>query len=327
MRELQLATLVDEAPEGDDWFHEQKFDGYRILAEKDGEDVQLWSRNGKSWTDNFHTIAKAVATLSTKKVVLDGEVAALMPNGVTSFGAMHGGAPLVYFVFDVLSIGDDDIAGRPLHERKALLEELLEDCPDDIKYSEHVVGRGGEFFALACQRGLEGIISKRRDQPYSPGRGKSWLKVKCLQRQELVIGGFTEPDGSRKGIGALLMGVYDGDRLHYAGKVGTGFSSKLLVELRDELDPLEVHASPFDPEPSRALTGPRVHWVRPELVGEVAFLEWTGDGRLRHPSFQGMRRDKAAKSVVREEPKRTVPEKSSSKKPRTAKKSGSRSRS
>jgi bifunctional non-homologous end joining protein LigD len=302
MRELQLATLVDEPPEGDDWFHEQKFDGYRILAERDGDRVELWSRNGNPWTQQFQTIAAALGTLHTKQLVLDGEVAAVMPDGRTSFGALHDGAPLVYFVFDVLAADGVELAHMPLSARKAKLEALLDGAPPEIKYSSHVVGKGPEFFALACKRGLEGIISKQRDQPYTPGRGRGWLKTKCLQRQEMVIGGFTEPDGARRGLGALLVGVYDGAKLHYAGKVGTGFSSKLLVELRGELDGLAQVASPFEPEPAKKLTGPRVHWVAPELVCEVAFLEWTSDGRLRHPSFQGMRRDKPARSVVREKP-------------------------
>jgi bifunctional non-homologous end joining protein LigD len=308
MRELQLATLVDTAPEGDDWLHEQKFDGYRILAERTGADITLNTRNGKDWTSSFPTIEAAVAKLPVTTVTLDGEAAALLPDGRTSFQALQGSfkgaaSELVYFVFDLLELDGEDIAALPLDERKARLAKLLAHPPPGIRYSDHVVGRGGEFFALACQRQLEGIVSKRRDRPYTAGRGSGWVKTKCLQRQELVIGGFTEPDGGRRGLGALLVGVYAGDVLHYAGKVGTGFSSKLLVELRGELDDLAIAASPFSPEPTRAQTGPRVHWVRPELVAEVAFTEWTGDGRLRHPSFQGMRRDKPARSVVREEPR------------------------
>ncbi|HEV7554399.1 MAG TPA: non-homologous end-joining DNA ligase [Kofleriaceae bacterium] len=308
MRELQLATLVDAAPDGDDWLHEQKFDGYRILAERSGTHITLFTRNGKDWTSSFPTIRAAVAKLPVTSVTLDGEAAALLPDGRTSFQALQGsfGDPtseVVYFVFDLLELDGEDIAALPLDERKARLAKLVAHAPAGLRYSDHVVGRGAEFFALACQRQLEGIVSKRRDRRYTPGRNTGWVKTKCLQRQELVIGGFTEPEGGRRGLGALLVGVYAGDTLHYAGKVGTGFSSKLLVELRGELDSLEVKASPFSPEPSRAHTGPRVHWVRPELVAEVAFAEWTGDGRLRHPSFQGMRRDKPARSVVREAPR------------------------
>jgi bifunctional non-homologous end joining protein LigD len=171
-----------------------------------------------------------------------------------------------------------------------------------IRYSDHVVGEGARFFALACRSGLEGIVSKRRDQPYLPGRGHAWLKIKCVQRQELVIGGFTEPEGSRVGLGALLVGYHDAGRLVYAGKVGTGYTQRMLVDLRARLDPLVQPASPFEPEPPRAWTGRHRRWVEPVLVAEIAFGEWTADGRLRHPSFQGLRLDKRPADVVRERP-------------------------
>jgi len=211
----------------------------------------------------------------------------------------------VYFVFDLLRLDGKDLRALPLEERKARLADLVaprRGAPGVVRYSDHVVGNGGAFFRLACQNGLEGIISKRRDKPYVPGRGGTWQKTKCLQRQELVIGGFTDPEGSRQGIGALLVGYYAGDALVYAGKVGTGYSHKMLGELRELLDPIEQQASPFDPAPARAWTGPRRHWVAPHHVAEVAFAEWTADGRLRHPSFQGLRRDKRARDVVRERP-------------------------
>jgi len=159
---------------------------------------------------------------------------------------------------------------------------------------------GAAAFRTACKLGIEGIVSKRRDQPYSPGRSKLWLKTKCIKRQELVIGGFTDPDGARTGIGALLVGYYAGRDLRYAGRVGTGFTMAMLATLRAQLEPLERATSPFDPEPPRAWTGPRRHWVEPRLVGEIAFSEWTDDGRLRHPSFQGLRDDKSPRDVVRE---------------------------
>jgi bifunctional non-homologous end joining protein LigD len=305
--ELQLATLVDEPPEGPAWFHEQKFDGYRILADRNGDTVRLLSRRFKDWTFEFPTVAEAVAALPVDRVVLDGEVAAVLPDGRTSFQGLHaerGAGHIAYFVFDVLAIDGEDLTALPLEERKARLEKLVHKrgAPGVIRYSDHVEGSGREFFALACQRGLEGIISKRRDQPYTPGRGLGWVKTKCLLRQELVVGGFTEPERSRVGLGALLVGHYDGDELRYAGKVGTGYSHKMLVELRQMLEPLERAASPFTPEPAHAWTGPSRHWVAPELVVEVAFMEWTNDGRLRHPSFQGLRRDKPARDVVREKP-------------------------
>ena len=304
-KELQLATLVGEAPAGDAWLHEQKLDGYRILAEREGPQVHLWSRRYKDWTAQFPTVADAVAQLPATQLLLDGEVAAIAPDGRTSFqllqGRGDGTAPLAYFVFDLLAQDGDDLAALPLEERKARLAALVGTRPGVIRYCDHVIGEGAAFFRAACEHGLEGIVSKRRDAPYQPGRGGSWLKTKCLARQELVIGGFTDPGtAARSGFGALLVGYHDGDRLAYAGKVGTGYSAKVLVELRDRLDRLEQSGSPFSPSPSRALTGPRPHWVEPSLVAEVAFTEWTADGRLRHPSFQGIRDDKRAADVVRE---------------------------
>jgi bifunctional non-homologous end joining protein LigD len=327
VKELQLATLVTEAPEGPDWLHEQKFDGYRILAERDGASVRLLSRRFKDWTAAFPEVAQAVAKLPGKRIVLDGEVAAVMPDGRTSFQALQNaraaGAQLAYFVFDLLELDGERIAARPLAERKARLEALVRGHPGVIRYSDHVEGSGKAFFALACKQGLEGIISKRRDRPYTPGRGPSWVKTKCLLRQELVIGGYTDPEGSRAGIGALLVGYYEAGELKYAGKVGTGFSHALLGELRARLAPLEQAASAFVPEPPRAWTGGGRHWVAPTLVGEVAFSEWTNDGRLRHPSFQGLREDKLATDVVREAPVSSgavaKPKAAKAAKPRTAK--------
>jgi bifunctional non-homologous end joining protein LigD len=307
LRELQLATLVADPPDGPDWLHEQKFDGYRILAELERGKVRLLSRRFKDWTAAFPEVAEAVGALPVTRAVLDGEVAAVLPDGRTSFQALQNrnSVNIAYFVFDLLVEDDDELLRLPLEQRKARLQDLLarpRRRAGVIRYSDHVVGGGREFFALACQRGLEGIISKRRDKPYLPGRGTTWVKTKCLQRQELVIGGFTDPEGSRQGIGALLVGFYAGPQLTYAGKVGTGYTHAMLLELRKRLTPIERATSPFSPEPPRAWTGASRHWVAPELVAEVAFSEWTNDGRLRHPSFQGLRFDKPARDVVREAP-------------------------
>jgi bifunctional non-homologous end joining protein LigD len=308
IKEFQLATLVETAPEGDEWLHEQKFDGYRIIAHREARRVTLLSRRWKDWTDSFPSVAAAVTALPVRRVILDGEVAVLMPDGRTSFQALQNafgasGANVVYFVFDLLAVDDEDLRAQPLEERKARLRALIARAGGGIlRYSDHVVGGGRRFFELACKTGLEGIVSKRRTAPYQPGRGPSWVKTKCLLRQELVIGGFTEPEGSRGGFGALLVGYHEGGRLVYAGKVGTGYTHKLLSELRARLDPLVQRACPFEPEPPRAWTGPRRHWVKPVLVGEVAFSEWTADGRLRHPSFQGLRADKRPADVIRERP-------------------------
>jgi len=308
IKAVQLAQLVDEAPDGPEWIHEQKFDGYRIVADKQGTKVRLYSRRFNDWTAEFPTIVEAVAKLSCERALLDGEVAAVLPDGRTSFQALQnafsgGGANLAYFVFDLLRVDGDDLTALPLVERKARLHKLLGKKPRVLRYSDHVEGSGKKFFELACKQGLEGIISKRRDSKYTGGRGGAWLKTKCLLRQELVIAGYTDPEGARNHIGSLLVGYYDHGKLVYAGKVGTGFTQKLLVELKALVDPLVTTKCPFASEPPRAWTGPGRHWVQPKLVGEVAFSEWTADGRLRHPSFQGLRRDKAATDVVRETPK------------------------
>lgn len=306
LESLQLARLVDEAPEGDEWLHEQKFDGYRILANLDHGDVELLSRRFNDWTAQFPTVVDAVSHLKAKRAVLDGEVAVVMPDGRTSFQALQNSfakrdANVVYFVFDLLELDGEDIAKLPLEKRKERLAKLIGTKQNGvIRYSDHVIGRGGDFFKLACKRGLEGIVSKRRDKAYSPGRGASWVKTKCLLRQELVIAGYTDPEGARTHVGALLVGYYEDGKLEYAGKVGTGFSMKMLTQLKKQLDPLETSKCPFTPEPPRAWTGPGRHWVIPNLVCEVVFSEWTNDGRLRHPSFQGLRADKSPTEVVRE---------------------------
>lgn len=301
----QLATLVAEVPTGDAWVHEQKFDGYRLEVVRERSGARLYTRRGNDWTETFPTIAEAVVTLPAKSFILDGEACVLRADGVTDFQGLQQAlgtrsGQLVYFAFDLLSLDGKDLRGEKLVARKKLLEKLLAKPPAALRYSEHVIGRGEDLFAEACKRGLEGIICKRADAPYSSGRNKSWLKVKCHQRQELVVGGFTDPEGSRTGLGALLVGYYDGTELRYAGKVGTGFKAKDLAELFATLEPLVRKTSAFTPTPPRAHTGPRFHWVEPKLVVEVQFGEWTQDGRLRHPSFQGVRRDKKPKEVVRE---------------------------
>ncbi len=304
--ELQLASLVDAPPDGPQWIHEQKFDGYRIVADKSGARVRLLSRRFKDWTTEFPTITEAIASLPCRRAALDGEVCVVLPDGRTSFQALQNAVGtrdprLCYFAFDLLAVDGESLMSLPLEQRKSRLAELIAGAPR-LRYSDHVVGGGAQFLALACEAGLEGIVSKRKDQRYTPGRGKGWLKTKCLLRQELVIGGFTDPEGSRSGIGSLLTGYYEDGRLVYAGKVGTGYSMKMLADLRRMLEPLERSECPFDPIPPRAWTGPARHWVPPRFVAEVAFSEWTDEGRLRHPSFQGLRDDKSPRDVVRERP-------------------------
>jgi len=300
----QLATLVTDAPAGDDWLHELKFDGYRILGRVQDGRARLISRNGNDWTDNFPSLAAALEALPVSQALIDGEVAVLLPDGTTSFQALQNAlskrdrGELVYFAFDLPYLDGYDLTRARLEDRKGALAALVEGAGTAVRYSAHVVGSGDAFFEKACGMRLEGIVSKKRDAPYVPGRGGSWLKVKCLRRQEVVIGGWTEPSGSRTGLGALLVGVHEkGGGFAFAGKVGTGFTDKVLRDLRRRLGALEQEASPFSPKPKGVGAA---HWVKPELVAEVAFTEWTGDGKMRHPSFQGLRMDKPAREVVRE---------------------------
>src|SRR5262245_1844773 len=304
----QLATLVDTPPSGDEWLHEIKYDGYRIGARVRNGHVFLYTRNGNDWTAAFPDVADAVDHLGLDDALIDGEVAVVLPDGRTSFQALQNTAgggnrgTLVYFVFDLLRVNDENLESRPLEERKALLKRLVgSGSTGRIRFSEHIEGNGAAFFSEACRAGLEGIVSKRRDQPYRAGRHGGWVKTKCVQRQEFVIGGFTDPEGMRAGIGALLIGYYDGDRLVFCGKVGTGFTQKLAVELRARLERIEQKACPF-PSPPAGWLGRNAHWVKPELVCEVEFTEWTSDGKIRHPSFQGLRSDKDPKEIRREKP-------------------------
>lgn len=302
----QLATLVKDPPSGDGWIHEIKYDGYRIGCHIRDSRVSLISRNGKDWTQAFPEIAEAARKLGLRDALLDGEVAIVLADGRTSFQALQnrGGdaarGTLVYFVFDLLRLDGKHLGPLPLEERKALLRKLIgRRKTGRIRYADHVEGRGVEFFEQACRIGLEGIISKRRDQPYREGRHGDWVKTKCTHRQEFVIGGFTDPQGMRAGLGALIIGYYNDGTLVCAGKVGTGFSHKVALDLRRRLDALAQKTCPFDPPPPRPISR-AAHWVKPTLVCEVEFTEWTSDGSVRHPSFQGLRADKKPHEVVRE---------------------------
>lgn len=303
----QLATLVDEPPGGDEWLHEIKYDGYRIGCRIDGGEVQLWSRNGKDWTGSFPPVRDAAARLGVRRALLDGEVAVVLPDGRTSFQALQNvfrdgrTAGLTYFVFDLLHLDGEDVGALLLEQRKARLARLV-GSDDIIRYSDHVVGNARAVLGEACRRGLEGIVSKLRDASYQPGRSRAWRKTKCVKQQEFVIGGFTDPEGSRSGIGALLLGVRNQrGGLEFAGKVGTGFTHRVALDLRSKLDRLEQRTSPFETVPPGPL-GRLAHWVRPSLVADIAFGEWTEDGKLRHGSFRGLRPDKSSAEVVRERP-------------------------
>jgi bifunctional non-homologous end joining protein LigD len=303
-----LATLARNVPASDDWFCEVKFDGYRMLADSDAGHPVLRSRNGLDWTARLPEIAAAVAWIPDREAVVDGEVVAFRPDGISSFelmkAALSGGQTdrLVYMVFDLLALDGWDLRPCRQDDRSDVLERLLvEHGSDRVRLSERRHDVAAAAHRAACTRGLEGIMLKRRDARYRPGRSDAWLKVKCGSRQELVVVGFTEPEGARCGFGALLLGYHDpAGRLVYAGRVGTGFSTAFLLSFRPKLDAIARAEPAVDPPRSYPLPG--VHWVDPHYVAEIRFSEWTRDGILRHPSFVGLREDKKAAEVVREVP-------------------------
>jgi bifunctional non-homologous end joining protein LigD len=304
----QLATLEDKPPAGDEWLHELKFDGYRMLCHLKPGGVRFWSRNKKDWTHKFPHLGNAIKEFPASVAILDGEVVAVDSKGRASFQKLQqamktGDAGFIFHVFDLIYVDGFNLTRTPLHLRKSLLESLFESVPakSPLRYSDHVVGDGAKFFKQACRYGIEGIVSKLADSAYESTRTRTWVKVKCIKRQEFVIAGFTLSDKDFPGFGALILGVYDKGKLIYAGRAGTGFTIKQRLELRKKLDQMVRPTSPFaekpkDPRLKRAV------WVTPKLVGEVAFTEWTDDGSVRHPSFQGLREDKKALDVVREEP-------------------------
>jgi bifunctional non-homologous end joining protein LigD len=283
------ATLTQDRFTGPEWIFERKFDGIRLLAFKNGSDVRLLSRNKLPLNSSHPSVVQAIANLPVHDVVLDGEAA-------WGWGAL-GQAD--YYVFDILWLDGRDVTGLPLDERRALLSSVplrlpLEQVPllDDPKPWER-----------ACAEGWEGVIAKRRDSKYEHRRSKHWLKMKCEETHDFVVGGFTDPQGKRVGLGALLVGYFEGEDFCFAGKIGTGFDTKLLLDLRARLDALEIPKTPFTR--AKGLPRLRAHWVRPEVVVEAGFIEWTGHGKLRHPRLLGVRTDKVAREVVRATPART----------------------
>jgi DNA ligase D-like protein (predicted ligase) len=289
------AVLTTDRPAGPEWVFERKLDGIRCLAVKSGGRTRLYSRNELSLNDRYAPLAAALDADRADDFVVDGEAVAFVA-GRDRFGG--DGGELFYYVFDVLIAGGRDVRGLPLEERRTVLEGALK-WRDPLRMTEQMTGDGAALLARACHDGWEGLIAKRLGTPYVSTRSRDWLKLKCTRAQELVIGGFTAPRGSRTDLGALLVGHFEGPRLRYAGKVGTGFTRATLRELSEQLAPLVRATSPFAPEKGipRAAT-----WVEPELVAQIAFMEWTPDGRLRHPSFLGVRLDKPAREVVREAP-------------------------
>jgi bifunctional non-homologous end joining protein LigD len=305
-----LATPANRIPDSDQWLHELKFDGYRLLAVVEGDTVRLLTRRGNDWTDRFGAVASSLKDLGLQSSLLDGELVALDADGVSDFQRLQNWMKtgrqeqLVYYVFDVPFFEGYDLQHSPLIERKQLLAAfLLSGNPGNdgtIRYSDHIRGQGPEVLQHSCRHALEGVISKRADSRYENRRSRSWLKSKCQGRQEFVIGGFTRPQGSRTDFGALLVGYREDSQWVYSGRVGTGFTQQSLEDLGRRLRKLKQDKPPFRNPPTGAQAR-GVTWTKPKLVAEIEFTEWTQDGVLRHPSFQGLREDKAPEEVVRED--------------------------
>jgi bifunctional non-homologous end joining protein LigD len=307
----ELATLTKERFSRPEWIFERKLDGERCLAFGEGGQIRLLTRNRKSANAAYPELVEALAAQSADGFVVDGEVVSF-EGTETSFSRLqqriHVGhpspelrarIPVYYYLFDIMYSDGTDLRARPLSERKEVLRRQLS-FGDPLRFTEHRDTDGERYFEQACRDGWEGLIAKRLAAPYQAGRSRDWLKFKCQAGQELVIGGYTDPRGSRTGFGALLLGYYDPEgRLTYAGKVGTGFTHTLLDDLHDQMVRLRRDRPAFD---RGQLPRSGVHWVEPRLVAEIGFSEWTPDGLLRHPRFQGLRRDKAAAEVVREIP-------------------------
>ena len=307
----QLAQLVSKPPSGKEWIHEVKFDGYRIQSHVHDGRVKMFTRNGHDWTKKYPALAKALAEGSATSAVFDGEVVWQDEEGRSSFQKLQNAikdgetGDLVYYIFDILSFDGEDLRERPLLERKRKLQSILKktDHPS-LRYSQHFAGVGDQMIEASCKMDLEGIICKRAASPYMSGRGGDWVKVKCTKRQEFVIGGFTDPEGSRFAFGSLLLGVYDNGNLRYVGKCGTGFDHSLLRDINKRLRALETKKSPFG---LNAPSGRGLHWIRPNLVCEVSYSEMTEGGHLRVPVFKGLRSDKPAKQIHIEKPKASKP--------------------
>lgn len=307
--EPMKAKLHDEPFDDPGWVFERKLDGIRAIARREGERATLTSRTGKDLSSAYPELIEALAAEPMRSFVADGEIVAF-EGSRTSFERLQGrmgihdprlarltGIPVYLYLFDLLELDGHDTSGLPLRTRKDLLRRSFS-FKGPIRFTQHRNEHGRRFFREACARGWEGLIAKRADSPYVHTRSRDWLKLKCSHEQELVIGGFTPPQGSRKHFGALLVGYYEDGELRYAGKVGTGFSERVLADLAARMAALEVPSSPFghDGLPKRA------RWVKPQLVGQFAFSEWTRDGKLRHPRYLGLRDDKPAAEVVRELP-------------------------
>lgn len=300
----QLAMLVETPPNGKNWYHEIKFDGYRILAFKTAKTTKTITRNNHDWTNKFKTVADEVNRLPIKNVIFDGEVVVLDDKQHSNFQLLQNsikqnqGRPFIYYIFDILYYDQYNLMHLPLSERKKILQTLITPyLSETLRYSDHIIGSGKKIFQKMCEMSLEGIVSKDANSPYLQRRAKNWQKIKCIKRQEFVIGGYTTPGGARKYFGALLLGTYQNKKLIYNGNVGTGFTEKSSKAIYAMLENLQTKTLPFSQLPPNSKN---VTWVKPKLVCEVEFTEWTEEGYLRHPSFKGLREDKPALEIRKE---------------------------
>ena len=309
MINMQLAKLVKIIPEGEERLWELKFDGYRILTYIEGGSVLLYTRNGKDYTEKFQVIANSLAEWAAgRTMVLDGEMVVTDDAGRTGFQALQNyikapkGKNLTYVVFDLLALDGSDLRSRPLIERKETLESLMKGAPKNLHYSRHVRGNGKQSLQAACEGNMEGIVGKKADSVYDGTHNGDWIKLKCDTRQEFVIGGYTLSDKKITGLSSLLLGVYEGRELVYAGRAGTGFTQKTMKELHTKLEGLKQKASPFK-QPPKAASNEKITWVEPALVAEIKVAEWTEENLLRQASFKGLRADKDPRDVKRENAK------------------------
>ena len=300
----QLAYLKDRPPEGPNWIHEIKYDGYRVLAAIAGSDVRLYTRSGQDWTQKFKPLARAFAGLGIEALI-DGEVVVFAKAGPTSFSALqnalstHHDSDLRYVAFDLLILNGEDLRKKPLSERKKKLKQLLGKAAAPLSYGDHITGDSDKVLAEACKLGIEGLVSKDKTSPYVSRRSLTWIKSKCLGRSEFVIGGFRPSDKQGRSFASLLIGEFGKDGLHYRGRVGTGYNDEVLRSLGAKLKARQIDKSPFTQVPQSIRS--RARWVKPELVAEIAFTERTRDGILRHPVFLGLREDKRARDVTGED--------------------------
>lgn len=308
----ELALLVDEPPTGSEWLHELKFDGYRIQAHANGDDIALYTRSGQNWTSKFPSIEQGLAKLNLDNAVIDGEIVILDEQGRSDFQLLQNALKsnnsknMFFYAFDILASNGKDLRSLELQQRKDELQKVLKKSVPQIRYSGEFEGTGKSLLALAKKHGLEGIISKKRSSPYRSERNSNWLKIKCSSQQEFVIAGYTDSKGSRDHFGALLLGIYKKGKLQYVGKVGTGFTQQSLRDVFKTLKPLEIKTSPFDLKSPR---GKDIHWLKPKYSAEITFANWTHEEILRVPVFHGLREDKPAKQIEKEDPAMLSPAK------------------